>query len=321
MSDTDDTDVLTSIPPDLYVVDSSSDAENSNFEVVSEIKGHVDSLEHRLSVIESVCSDLHSKSASNPEDEDRTISETKSDVNLQSNSQYQKCSKSVSLPSSPAHKIASVRTRKSQKKNKLRRDFELISQSLSGCVNGCQKPKVRKCLNFLDMSPQIKQENKLSKSINNDALPNRLFTFCDTDRFLIGDYKPWMTSNQIETNGAIHGLMAKSGSASNYFFDEDQYERPKPFSYSDRFTLSTSKSCSSIPEYKNSTPLKTDLDLELLKFKLRNRSLERLANSEFASRAKLCNLSDYWDSDCMKTSDEALKIKLEEEKFERWVNA
>lgn len=66
MSESDDTDVLLLIPPDLFIVPSSSDSEDSEFinerlgyglggptAVVSELFEQVQSLENRISVIES----------------------------------------------------------------------------------------------------------------------------------------------------------------------------------------------------------------------------------------------------------------------------
>lgn len=55
MSDTDDTDVLILMPPDLFLVDSSSDSESSNKSdtLVSELFDHVRSLETRIAVVES----------------------------------------------------------------------------------------------------------------------------------------------------------------------------------------------------------------------------------------------------------------------------
>lgn len=57
MSDSDDTDVLLLIPPDLFIVPSSeSDEDNSSRTkpgVVSELIGHLQSLENRVSAIES----------------------------------------------------------------------------------------------------------------------------------------------------------------------------------------------------------------------------------------------------------------------------
>ncbi|XP_076659482.1 centriole duplication and spindle assembly protein centrobin [Halictus rubicundus] len=85
MSDSDDTDVLLLIPPDLFLVTSSSESDDSfdrgkadyNYKrngVISELVGHVQSLENRITAIESKDNSL-----------DATLLNTSLDSQLQSN--------------------------------------------------------------------------------------------------------------------------------------------------------------------------------------------------------------------------------------------
>lgn len=91
MSDSDDTDVLLLIPPDLFIVPSSeSDEEHSGKTkpgVVSELIGHLQSLENRVSAIESKDNsldislnnslDLPRRSYSSPVNRRQTLPKTK----------------------------------------------------------------------------------------------------------------------------------------------------------------------------------------------------------------------------------------------------
>ncbi|KAK2583271.1 hypothetical protein KPH14_009281 [Odynerus spinipes] len=157
MSDSDDTDVLLLIPPDLFLVPSSSDSDISTAScekvdrssgrggVISEIVGHMQFLENRISAIESKDNSLDVSMLTNSLDSQiqdttrfsyrQTLPRSKFSVSQPSSLQTSpiKPRKSSSTPSTPTKYVSSNRT--NSKQNDMRSNYCISETNNTNTVN------------------------------------------------------------------------------------------------------------------------------------------------------------------------------------------
>lgn len=157
MSDSDDTDVLLLIPPDFFLVPSSSDSDvstpryeivdrsNGRRGVISELVGHMQSLESRISAIESKDNSLDISVLNNSLDsqtqDNRSCfyhkQSSRSNFSVSQPSSLQtspiKPRKSSSVPSTPTRYVSSNRT--NSKQNDMRSNHYILETNNTNPVN------------------------------------------------------------------------------------------------------------------------------------------------------------------------------------------
>ncbi|XP_035723191.1 myosin-11-like isoform X2 [Vespa mandarinia] len=238
MSDSDDTDVLLLIPPDLFLVPSSSDSDistkqcyekvnrsNGRRGVISELVGHMQSLENRISAIESKDNSLDISLLNNSLDSQTQENgyfyhkeSSRSNFSVSQPSSLQtspiKPRKSTSVPSTPISTIGNPVVDSSKKiinmeiseVDELIQEMEATDLELSKRINGansyqCNQKKLDSFLQKQTIN-QGNNENEPTSMISKNrgihaytdisltTCPNSLFQLDETDK-LISDFKQW----------------------------------------------------------------------------------------------------------------------------------
>ncbi|XP_043482803.1 LOW QUALITY PROTEIN: interaptin [Leptopilina heterotoma] len=394
MSDSDDTDVLLLIPPDLFIVPSSeSDEDNSSRTkpgVVSELIGHLQSLENRVSAIESKDNSLDTSlnnsldlprhaSYSSPISRRRHLPKTKfsdkpmprkqiKDMNLSQVDELLQEMEATELEL--AKRISNTESSSSLSQNqKLNHDhFRSVGNHRHSTPHKrLNFDKDEKELSFYDSLLQTSPSKQINDKLLDLSVPfDETLQFIQTEKML-ADYKDWDTDqNWKETKG--HTEISNNGvekkSVKSEAKTDHLHTQSLPVLTGNGQSKDTEKLRLSVQfkqndealqeKYKNFISLENLQDinndvknLNLNPFKIpeppangfdifgrqlhgydesnkddthsstRTKSTNNASTNTERKTQRLFTLSDFWDTNTNKSSEEMLRIKLEEEKFRR----
>ncbi|KAK0157874.1 hypothetical protein PV328_011563 [Microctonus aethiopoides] len=355
MSESDDTDILLLIPPDLFTVASSQSEESlthcyhtSNNQIVNELLGHVQLLEDRISAIETRDNSL------NPSLIEGTLSEIRIGNDEQNHDLYPDLhlENTGSIISQPLTSCSMKNCVNSQNftstkpilnSSSLSKYSNLKDNDITSGLIDFSKDSINENMAFATVN--IPTSTMTTGHVNNDAinLSQQLMNFNYNTRDVSNASKAILNDvGKVYTNGNDRIDKNYPISEMNDFLSMQRCDL-SPYKHNKNYSLSLSErskrlddnialNITSTPKkhynlrdgacYKNDrvdNTINSPGSQKNIELKPAKETNETPLNTEYKTwqSQRLISLSDFWLPDGNKSEEEMMRIKLEEEKFRR----